>query len=37
MENSLGNNEKLARLKWEMGSVKMKNPLTKIGKFRSVK
>jgi hypothetical protein len=37
MENQFSRNEKSVRLKWEMRSVKMKNPLTKIGKIRFVK
>jgi hypothetical protein len=37
MEYLLRKNEKSARLKWKMRSVKIKNPLTKIGKILSVK
>jgi hypothetical protein len=36
MENPLGKNEKSARLKWKMRSVKMKYPLTKTSKICSV-
>jgi hypothetical protein len=37
MENPLCKYGKSAWLKWKMRSVEMKNPLTKIGKIRSVK
>jgi hypothetical protein len=37
LKNPLSRNEKSARLKWKIRSVKMENPLTKIGKVRSVK
>jgi hypothetical protein len=32
MENQFSRKEKSVRLKWKMRSVKMKSPLTKIGK-----
>jgi hypothetical protein len=37
MQYQLSNNEKSARLKCKMRSVKRKNPLTKIVKIRSLK